>query len=440
MVELFTFLEIIDLLLWQYIALFMILSIGLYFTIKNRFYQLAILVQPKKYIGELLSCAEKGKEGIHPIKLYFSSIGGMVGLGNLVMVVSVITMGGPGGIVWMWFGSFLGMIVKYCEIYLGIKYRVRNATGGYDGGPMYFLQAAFKNSRLKLDKILPITVCILLCIYGAEVSQFLILTDTFTDIFNIKRELVVAVLLALVIVSVIGGVKRLSNICIALMPPFMISYVILGLYILGDNYEALPSIFALIFQEAFSLKASATGIIGGQVLIAAHYGMARAVYSGDIGIGYDSIVQSETQTTYPERQARLAIFALFSDTIICTITVLIIFVTGTFNIEGIKTSQYIIEAIKQYLPFSDYYIAFIFFIAAFTTVIGYLVVGLKAAKFINEKVGKKIYLLYGTIAFIVFSFQDQSDVMLIMSVASGLLMPINLSGVFLLRKEIIFKK
>ena len=439
--ELFTFLNLLDSLLWEYIALFMILSIGLYFTIKSKFYQLSILIKPKKYIGELLSCAEKGKQGIHPIKLYFSSIGGMVGLGNLVLVVSAVTMGGPGAIVWMWFGSFLGMIVKYCEIYLGIKHRVNNSTGGYDGGPMYFLQVAYKNSKLKLDKILPVVVCFLLCIYGAEVSQFLVLTDTFSSsIFKINRYLVVGILLTLVIISVIGGVKRLSNICSALMPPFMISYVMLGFWIMLDNYSAIPGIFSTIFQDAFSLKASASGIIGGQILTGAHYGMSRAVYSGDIGIGYDSIVQSETQTTYPERQARLAIFALFSDTIICTMTVLIIFVTGTFEMTGIKTSEYIMYAIGKYLPFSDLYIAFIFFIAAFTTVIGYLVVGLKAAHFLSEKFGKKLYLFYSILAFIIFSFQDQSDVMLIMSVASGLLMPINLSGVFILRKEIEFKR
>lgn len=439
--ELFAFLRLLDSLLWEYVALFMILSIGLYFTIKSKFYQLSILIKPKKYIGELLSCAEKHKQGIHPIKLYFSSVGGMVGLGNLVIVVSIITMGGPGGIVWMWIGSFLGMIVKYSEIYLGIKYRVKNSTGGYDGGPMYFLQEAFKNSRLHLDKILPIIVSILLCIYGAEVSQFLILTDTFSlSIFKINRYLILAILLILIIISVMGGVKRLSNICSMLMPPFMISYIILGLWIMIDHYSDLPKMFGIIFNDAFSLQASASGIIGGHILTGAHYGISRAVYSGDIGIGYDSIVQSETQTIYPERQARLAIFALFSDTLISTITVLIIFVTGTFAMEGIKTSEYIIHAISHYLPFSDYYIAFIFFIAAFTTVIGYLVVGLKAAHFLSKKHGKILYLLYAIIAFIAFSFQDQSDVILIMSVASGLLMSINLSGVFILRKEIEFKR
>lgn len=437
--KIFFFLQCLESILWEYAALCAILSVGLYFSIKSRFFQFSVLFRPKRYIGELLSCAQKDKQGVHPLKLYFSSVGGMVGLGNLVTVVSVVTMGGPGGVFWLWIGSFLGMIVKYAEIYLGIKYRVSTATG-YDGGPMYFLQEAFKGSRLKLHKILPAFSCVLLCIYGAEVSQFLILTDTFSDQFSLNRYLVTATLLTLVIVSAIGGVKRLSLICSILMPPFMISYVALGLWIILDKHYMLARVFSSIFEDAFSLYAPATGIIGGQILTAAHYGISRAVYSGDIGIGYDSIVQSETQTLYPERQARLAIFALFSDTIICTMTIIIVFVTGVVEMQNIKPSEYIIHAIKQYMPFADYYIAFIFFIAAFTTLIGYLVVGQKAAHFLNKRIGKKIYVPFAMLAFGVFAFHDQQDVMLIMSVASGLLVIINLAGVFMLRKEIHFCK
>ena len=437
MIAFFQFFELLDSILWDYICLFLIVSIGLYLTIKNKFFQIFILCKPKKYIGELLNSAEKGKKGVHPIKLYFSSIGGMVGLGNLVAVTSVITLGGPGGVVWMWLASFIGMIVKYSEIYLGIKYRVKTKNG-YDGGPMYFLQAAFKGSKFKLDKILPYTICFLLCIYGAEVSNFLIITDTFVDNFGMEKTQTIAVLLILVLISAVGGVQRLSSICSVMMPPFMISYLLLGLWIILTNANMVPSIMREIFSDAFTLKASATGIIGSNILLAMHYGIARAVYSGDIGIGYDSIVQSETQTIHPEKQARVAIFALFADTIICTITIMILFISGVVNIEGIKSSAYIIHAISQYLPRSDLYIAFLFFVAGFTTIIGYLVVGQKCAQFLSKKFGKIIYIIYATLAFIIFSFQNQADVMLVMSVSGGILMAINLAGVFILRKEVKF--
>ena len=125
----------------------------------------------------------------------------MIGLGNIVAVVTVVTIGGPGGLVWLWIASFLVILVKYYEIYLGVNYRVKNKTEGFDGGPMYYLKVAFNN------KILPVFMCVFLCIYGAEVSQFLILTDTLTNTFSFNRYVVIAMLLFFVLLAAVGGVR-----------------------------------------------------------------------------------------------------------------------------------------------------------------------------------------------------------------------------------------
>ena len=79
-----------------------------------------------------------------------------------------------------------------------------------------------------------------------------------------------------------------------------------------------------------------------------------------------------------------------------------------------------------------------FFVAGFTTIIGYLVVGQKCAKFLHPKYGQKIYIAYAICAFVLFSFYDQSAVMLIMSVSGGCLLICNLTGLFKLRNEIQF--
>ena len=289
----FAFLQFLDDVFWSYIGLTLILCIGFYLTFKSRFFQLKILLRPKIHIKDLITCASNEKAGTHPIKLYFASIGGMVGLGNVVAVVATLTHGGPGSLVWLWVASVLGMLVKYSEIYLGIKYRIKNNKGGYDGGPMYYLKAAFNS------QVLPIIICILLCIYGAEVSNFLILTDTLTDVFSLNRYLAIGLLLVLVLVSAVGGVKRLAHICSAVMPPFMIIYIVLGTWVIIDHASNLPGILYEVITSAFSLSSQITGFAGGGILLAAHWGLSRAVYSGDIGIGYDSIIQSETQTQHP---------------------------------------------------------------------------------------------------------------------------------------------
>jgi AGCS family alanine or glycine:cation symporter len=428
----FKFLVQLDDILWNRVGLLIILSIGAYLTIYSKFFQFKALFKLKTYIKDLITCAEKGKQGIHPIKLYFASIGGMIGLGNIVTVVSTVTIGGPGSVIWLWIASFLGMLVKYSEVYLGIKYRIKNNHHGFDGGPMYYLRIAFKN------KILPVIVCILLCIYGAEVSQFLILTDTVAGTFSLNRYLVIVVLLFFILLTSVKGIKRFANVCSAMMPPFMLVYVALGIWIIADHYSDLPNIFFLILSSFLDYKSQVGGAAAGGILLAAHYGVSRAVYSGDIGIGYDSIIQSETQTIYPEKQARMSIFALFSDTLICTISILILLVTGMWEVKGLQPSEYVVSALKLYLPNVEYFMAVLFVFAGFTTITGYLVVGQKCAKYLNKKYGQYLYILYSIFAFIFFSFYDQEQVILVMSVSGGLLMVINMVGVFKLRKSIEF--
>lgn len=428
----FEFLTQLDSILWNYIGLIIILLVGLYLTIYSKFFQFRALFRLKTYIKDLIACAGKDKQGTNPIKLYFASVGGMVGLGNIVTVVSTVTIGGPGSVVWLWIASFLGMLIKYSEVYLGIKYRIRNNEDGFDGGPMYYLRVAFKN------RVLSVMICALLCIYGAEVSQFLILTDTIVGIFSFNRYLVIAVLLFFILLTAVKGVKRFATVCSAMMPPFMLIYVALGMWIIVDHYSDLPSVFLLIFSSFLDYKSQVGGFISGGILLAAHYGVSRAVYSGDIGIGYDSIIQSETQTIYPEKQARMSIFALFTDSLICTISILILLVTGLWEVKGLQPSEYIVSALKLYLPDVEYFMAILFVFAGFTTITGYLVVGQKCAKYLNKKYGQYLYILYSVFAFIFFSFYDQEQVILVMSVSGGFLMVVNMLGVFKLRKSIEF--
>jgi alanine or glycine:cation symporter, AGCS family len=428
----FELLTQLDAMLWDYIGLIIILLIGFYLTIYSKFFQFRALFRLRTYVKDLIACAGKDKQGTNPIKLYFASVGGMVGLGNIVTVVSAVTIGGPGSLVWLWIASFLGMLVKYSEVYLGIKYRIKNNDKGFDGGPMYYLRVAFKN------RVLPVMVCVLLCIYGAEVSQFLILTDTIVTTFSLNRYLVIGILLFFILLTAVKGVKRFATVCTAMMPPFMLIYVALGMWIIADHYSDLPNVFSLIFSSFLDYKSQVGGFVSGGILLAAHYGVSRAVYSGDIGIGYDSIIQSETQTIYPEKQARMSIFALFTDSLICTISILILLVTGMWEVQGLQPSEYVVSALKLYLPNVEYFMAVLFVFAGFTTITGYLVVGQKCAKYLNKKYGQYLYILYSIFAFIFFSFYSQEQVILVMSVSGGLLMIINMLGVFKLRKSIEF--
>ena len=134
----------------------------------------------------------------------------------------------------------------------------------------------------------------------------------------------------------------------------------------------------------------------------------------------------------------MAIFALFTDSLICTITILVLLLTGVWQKEGLQLSEYVMVALKPYVPHVKYFMALLFLAAGFTTIVGYFVVGQKCASYLNKSYGKQIYIAYSTLAFIFFSFYEQDKVMLVMSVSGGFLMLINILGIIKLRKEIQF--
>ena len=429
--------EIIDFLsnfYWSYIGWGVICVAGVYFTIISRGLQFRAIVNFKKNIKDiLLEGSSKTNAGIHPIKLYFASVGGMVGLGNIVGISTALMIGGPGSIFWTIVASVCGMLIKYSEIYLGVKHRVSNKDRGFDGGPMYYLQDAFKNNYIAYF------VAFLICLYGVEVYQFTVLVDRIEYSFEFNRIAIILGLLALVIYSSVGGIKRLASICTVIMPAFMIIYIFVALYIIISNITLLPEFFATVFYSAFAGQAPIGGFVGSSMILATYHGMSKAVYSGDIGIGYDSIVQSETNIVNPKKQATLAIYALFTDTLICILTNTMLGVTGAWhNLNHLSETNVVSHTIANYFPHSNLFVTLLLFFAGFTTLIAYIATGIKCAKYLSPKYGKVIYLVYAIFAFIFFCNYSSVKILTVMGLLSGILVLINVSGMIKLRKEIKF--
>ncbi len=173
---------------------------------------------------------------------------------------------------------------------------------------MYFLREAFKSSWI------PIFIATLLCIYGVEIYQFAVITDSISTNFGIDRFIIIPALLFLVLYAGMGGVSRIGKICSFIMPFFMILYTSMSLWVIFQEFSSLPEILKSVFTSAFTGHAAVGGFAGSSALLAIQHGISRAAYSSDIGIGYDSIIQSESNTVYPERQARLAILGVLLTT------------------------------------------------------------------------------------------------------------------------------
>lgn len=438
MTDFFNFLGKIDCFYWSNIGFLLVILTGIYFTLKSRFYQFKVLGNCKKTFGELLQEGKNGERGQNPLKLYFASVSGMAGLGNIVAIITALLIGGPGALFWLWVAAFCGMIIKYCEIYLGIKYRVSNQSGGYDGGPMYYLQSAFKSPFLK--KFFYILSSLLLCIYGVEVYQFVIIADTLSQAFEVEKPLIVLLLTGATLYAGLGGIQRLATICTIIGPIFITLYFAMCSWVIGVHFSELATLLPLVFKSAFLGHAPIGGFAGSTLLMAAQQGTSRAVYSGDIGIGYDSIIQSETRAVNPVKQARIAIFGILTDVTFCSLSILVVLVTGLWTQQGdLLPSQYVAQGLATVFPHVKWFMTFFIFVAGWTTIIAFLSVGQKAAQCLSQKYGATLYFVYAAFALIFFSFFDQTKVLTLMSLSGGLLVLCNLFGMLRLRHQIDFK-
>ncbi len=428
-----TSLEMIENILWTYFGVPIVILLGFYLSIKSNFFQIRQLpLVFKTFFSFLKFRSAESHQGIHPLKAFFAAVGGCVGIGNIVGICTAVQLGGPGALFWIWMTALAGMILKYSEVYLGLRYRVSNGKGGYNGGPMYFLQKVFKKNWI--SKL----VCLLLCVYGVEVYQFSVISASITANLGFNSYLVIGGLLLLVIFAGNGGIRRVGSISSTSLPLFVVLYVGMGSWVLINHLSVLPNVIQQVFISAFTGHAAIGGFIGAGVMSTISHGIRRGCYTGDVGIGYASVIHSETSVQIPEKQAALAIFDIFLDTfIVCTTSLLLILTTGIWQ-EPIEAGLLVQLALGQHFPYMHFFMPLFLFMLGYNTINAYFCVGLKCAEYLLPRFGRPLYYIYAIAVLVIFSFMGTSQAQTVMALAGVSLLIINGYGIFRLRHEISF--
>ena len=431
-------LDHIDNFLWGYVGFPAIILTGLYLSFKSRFVQIRHFPEVCKIFLSFLfkrnsadqdSTAET--RGISPMSAFFAGLGGCVGIGNVVAIATAVQIGGPGAIFWMWVTAVIGSLIKYAEVFLGIRFRVQTKDNSFSGGPMYFLRRA-------IGPWAGSVFCVLMCIYGVEIFQFSVVTNSLAHNFDFDKTAVTLVLLALVILAELGGVRRIAAICSAVIPLFIVIYLAMGSYVLFSSASLIPQMFADIFNAAFTPMAAMGSFVGSTLLIAISQGMRRGCYSSDIGVGYASIIHSASRVKNPAQQAALVIFEVFLDTfIISTMSVLLVLITGTWK-EDILPIHLVQMSLSGFFPYMHYFMPFFLFLLGYTTVITYFCAGAKTAEYMAPKYGRPVYYLYSVVVLFIFSYVETTQALIVMSIVQVMLLALNLAGILRLRKELSF--
>lgn len=391
-----------------YALLILLIPVGLYFIFKLRFLNITKFGHSIKVIAGRYDKPED-KGDINHFRALTTALSATVGTGNIVGVALAIYWGGPGAIFWMWITGFLGMILKYVECTLSNKYRKFNSDGSVSGGPMYYMEYGLKDKLGKFAKILAVifAAATVICSLGTgNMAQSNSISDALGN-YSIPGWLTGAVLTALVLLVTVGGIKRIANVTSRLVPIMAVLYFISSLAVIIFNYQDVPHAFSLIFHDAFTGTAATGGFAGSVFIMTLIWGVRRGLFSNEAGQGSAAIAHAAAKTKYPAREGLVASVGPFIDTlIICTLTALLIIVTGAWE-SGAKGVDMTILGLSKGLTkigiaHTGRHIVIIgLLLFAFSTMISWSYYGSRAANYLlGEKYIKPYLYLFGLFVFL----------------------------------------
>lgn len=327
------FLVRIHALVWGAPALLLILAVGIYLTVRTGFAQVTMFPGAFRSFFRKLTRRDTG-EGVSSFQALCTALAATVGTGNLVGVAGAISLGGPGSIFWMWICGILGMITKYAEVTLAIRYRVFQ-NGEYWGGPMHMIESGMGRKGTPLAWVYSLFGVIAAFGVGnatqinAVVSGIHGVVAGYGGDVSLRQDLGIGIILAVLIgAMLLGGAKRIGQAAERLVPVVSAAYILLCLWVLIRELPRIPGAFFSIVHGAFSPKAVTGGMLG-SAFASVRVGCSRGVFTNEAGMGTASIAHACARTSHPAEQGVMGFVEVFLDTIlICTMTALVILVSG----------------------------------------------------------------------------------------------------------------
>lgn len=431
---------------WGIPTLVMILFLGLYLSVRTGFCQLRLLPKSLKLFFSRLSSGNRQGEGVSSFQALCTALAATVGTGNLAGVAGAIAIGGPGTIFWMWLCGLLGMVIKFTEASLAIRFRTRNVAGEWVGGPMYMIRNGLPRAFGPLASAYAFFGVVAAFGVGnatqintviSSVSDTAAAFGFFVPLWG--KLLLGLMLAALIGAMLLGGAKRIGRLAEYLVPFAAGLYLLLGFAVLIARFQAIPAAFSSIIQGAFSPRAVTGGAIG-SMLVSLRTGISRGVFTNEAGMGTASIAHASAVVSHPAEQGLMGIVEVFLDTIlICTMTALVILVSGVpvpYGTDaGIQLTAAAFSAVMG--SWVGVIITLSLCLFALATVLGWGLYGLRCAQFLFGDGVWKVFS-YLQIAMVVIGALLRADtVWLLAEIVNGLMAIPNLIALGALSPQLI---
>ncbi len=427
-----------------------IIGVGLLLSIRTGFLQIREFPYMLRVtIGRMFHKKEAREGAMTPFQAVCTALAATVGTGNIAGVAGAIAIGGPGAVFWMWISAFLGMCTKFSEVTLAVYYREKNEKGDYTGGPMYYMKNGLGKNFMWLASIY--SALGILTVFGtgnatqvntitAAVNSALLNYGVIGEGMKGTVNLGIGILItAVVLLVLVGGIRRIGMVTERLVPFMAVLYVVLGLGVMLLNAGKVPGVFAMIVQSAFSPAAFTGGIVG-SMFTSMKRGVSRGIFSNEAGLGTGSIAHATADTKEAVQQGYWGIFEVFADTIvICTLTAMVILCSGVeIGYGAAAGAELTISGFTRvYGSWVSVFTAVAMCCFAFSTIIGWGFYGTRCCEFLfGSKYNKAFMIVYSLMA-IVGATMDLGLLWSIADTFNGLMAIPNLIALFLLSGTVV---
>ena len=442
----FFILEWLNRAVWGVPALVLIFGVGVYFSFRTGFAQITLFPRAVRLFLSRLRSPSGDEGSVSAFQALCTALAATVGTGNIAGVAGAIAIGGPGAIFWMWVCALFGMITKFAEATLALRYRVRNSTGDFVGGPMYMIQNGLQKRWHWLAYVYSFFGVIAAFGVGnatqinAVISGVNEVVAYFGGTPGKNIDLVIGIGLAvLVSLMLLGGAKRIGALAEKMVPFASVAYLLLGTGVLIVCRHRLLGALSQIVGGACS-PAAVTGGMVGSALVAMRTGIARGVFTNEAGMGTASIAHASAKVRHPVEQGMMGIVEVFVDTIvICTVTALVILCSGVNIPYGTDPGAALTA--QAFAVVYGGWVSVVLTAAlccfAFATVLGWGLYGIRCAEYLFGTGAIRIFALLQAVVVVLGAILETKTVWLLSETVNGLMAVPNLIALAVLSPELI---
>lgn len=413
--------------LWVYILIGALIVCGIFFTIRTRFVQFAMLGEMVRLLADP---AGRKHRRISSFQAFAVSVATRVGTGNLAGVATAIAIGGPGAVFWMWLIAIIGGATAFVESTLAQLYKRRDGES-FIGGPAYYILHGMHCRWLAV-----VFAVLMILTFGLSYNS--IQSNTICSAMNHAfgfDNLTVGVILAAVGTFIaFGGIRRIAHVSSVLVPIMAVGYFVLALVVVAMNYDEIPDVFELIVESAFGLEQFAGGSLGMTMMV----GIKRGLFSNEAGEGSAPNVAATAHVSHPVKQGLVQALGVYTDTLlVCSCTAFIILISGLYadpSLNGIALTQSALNS--EIGNVGNIFIAIAIFLFAFSSIIGNYYYGEANIRFLTHKrwAINVFRVLSGTVMVIFGAVSSLELVWSLGDVCMALLTACNLVGIGFLGK------